>query len=674
VTSGAVASERRYTGGRRCPICGHHAGERRGTGTRCSGYETEDRAVAFCQRVASGKQTADGLHRHWMYGPCDCGTTHAPWDDASPELRAKREKAKAKANGSARPNGACTPKPPAAWTVPDEHVETFHPYEDPASGALLFELARFLREHRERYGAKAKPRHRIGDRWYLGAGPWAGRSDDLPLYRQREAVAELVQGGTAYIADGERDADTIYDRGNVAVCNAWGSGKFRDSHAATLAAAVAEGEPSAALVVVVDQDAAGRRHAADVLRKLRAAGVPREKIRTVKPAVGKDSADHFDAGHRIEDFEPCDVDEDPRDDAESASKPTPETLGFSGEKLLALLERPRPEPIEAGRPVDGHLSAWIAPAITGKTSLALWSGMARAAGVAPWDDAEARPAGRVLIYSLDEAPEQVARRMHGLATFHPAGPLRHYAERITVIGPDRETDPEALDGLRFGTEGLATLGRWLTDAEQAGEPFAEVYVDAYADVIPVGASENNNESATAIGGALERLAVHHGCAVVLLHHAGKPRADATGPTDVRFLARGASALAAKARCVVSVEIVDAMPHLRRLRTATNLGPTPGSALFAVADPDGAAEELLFWKPTDEPLDAVDPRELLATGECISTRDLARRLGGDSIPAEDEPPGELRRRAAALRERWKERGLVVVTIGTRKAKMIALADA
>jgi hypothetical protein len=42
--------------------------------------------------------------------------------------------------------------------------------------------------------------------------------------------------------------------------------------------------------------------------------------------------------------------------------------------------------------------------------------MARAAGVSPWDGVPAREAGRVLLYSIDEAPEQVARRMTGLAS------------------------------------------------------------------------------------------------------------------------------------------------------------------------------------------------------------------------------------------------------------------
>lgn len=648
---------------------------RRGAGVRCHGYVSDDGAAAYCARIESGKQAGD-VWRHWLYGACDCGATHGRREDAPPEIRERREQRKPNgAAGRSRPAGERPPKPPAPWTVPAEHVEMIHRYEDPECGALLFEVARIRREYRDRHdGARTLPRYEIDGRWYWGAGPWAGRSEELPLYRQREAVAELVQGGTVRLVEGERDADAIHVAGGVGTCNAWGAGKFRDAHARTLAAALAGGAPSALLEVVVDQDGDGRRHAQDVLRRLRAAGAPRDRIRTVRPASGKDAAEHLAAGHALEDFEPFALEnEEPEAEEPRAREAAPSLgeLGFSGPRLLALLSRERPAPVEAGRPAPGHFALVIAPTMIGKTTLALWNAMARASGVAPWDGATARPARRVLIYSIDEAPEQVARRLHGLATFHPAGRLPTYADRIVVIGPDREIDPAALDALRFDDAGLATLTRWLAEAEAAGEPFAEVYVDAYADMIPLGASENSNEEATRIGGALERLAVRSGAAITMLHHAGKPKADAGEEPDVRFLGRGASALAAKARVVASLEAVPGLPHLRRIRTLTNLGPAPRSMLFAVCDPEGPTEELLFFRPAPEPQDR-EPGDFLAPGEVIPTNELARRLAGDSLPDDRDPPGELKKQAAALRERWQEAGLVTVTRGKKGAKLIQLA--
>ena len=59
--------------------------------------------------------------------------------------------------------------------------------------------------------------------------------------------------------------------------------------------------------------------------------------------------------------------------------------------------------------------------------------------------------------SLDESAEQVLRRMDSLAALHPAGPIDAYANRLLVIGPDSETDPESLERFRLDESGLARL-------------------------------------------------------------------------------------------------------------------------------------------------------------------------------------------------------------------------
>ncbi len=347
-------------------------------------------------------------------------------------------------------------------------------------------------------------------------------------------------------------------------------------------------------------------------------------------------------------------------------------IGFSGERLLSLLKRSRPEPIQAGIPVSGHFQLLIAPAFTGKSSLAYWLAMARAAGMAPWDGVPAFEPGRVLIFSLDEAPEQAIRRMNGLSLFHAARNLQGYASNLTVIGPDREVDTDDLDGLRFDEHGLATITRWLEEAIADGCPFKEVYIDAYADILPLGQTENSNEEATRIGGALERLAVRTGAAIVLLHHAGKPPKDKAGDDlpDLRYFGRGASALAAKARIVTSLEVVRGMPHLRRVRTIANLGRPPRPALFEVCSPESDVEELIHFRPHD-PLSAHDPHEILTPGEEISTNDLAWRLSSEEPANGKGPSGDMKRLAAQLRERWRQAGLVEVTPGPRGAKLIKL---
>ena len=355
-------------------------------------------------------------------------------------------------------------------------------------------------------------------------------------------------------------------------------------------------------------------------------------------------------------------------------RPALSSISFSGKNLLELADRPPLDDLHAGIPVRGHFNLKIAPPMTGKTTWAEWIAMAIAAGVAPWEDAPVLGPGRVMMVSLDEAPEQVSRRMRGLAVFHPAGLLERYADNIEVIGPDREVNPSALDALRFEEfGGLAILDHWLEEAEREDRRFVYVFVDAYADVLPLDKSENSNEEATRIGGALERIAVRRGPGITVLHHTGKPKLDAGDELpDVRFLGRGASALAAKARVVSSLEQVAGMPHLRRIRTVTNLGRPPKPLTLQVCAEDSEPGELLYFRFHD-PLAAHSPHELLAPGEAISTNQLAWRLAGKEPETGKSPPGEMKNLATQLRERWRAAGLVVVIPGPKKSKLIHLAE-
>jgi hypothetical protein len=208
-----VAPADRFSASHPCPICSGHQGQARKRGIRCSGFKSADDAVAFCSRVESPK-LAGGAFRHFKFGPCDCGVTHRPWSEAPPEIRERHAARALHVNGSAKV------EPPKPWTMPASEIETTHAYTDPSTGVLLFELVRTTQAARERGAPKTLPRHLVDGRWFLGSGPWAGRSDELPLYREAEVIAELQQGGVAHLVEGERDADRIHEAGGVSACNA----------------------------------------------------------------------------------------------------------------------------------------------------------------------------------------------------------------------------------------------------------------------------------------------------------------------------------------------------------------------------------------------------------------------------------------------------------------------
>lgn len=346
------------------------------------------------------------------------------------------------------------------------------------------------------------------------------------------------------------------------------------------------------------------------------------------------------------------------------------TEPFYGQALLELLERDEPSPVHAGIPTLGALTLLVAPAFAGKSTLTYWTAIARAAGVAPWDGAPVPARGAVLILSPDEAAEQIARRMAGLSRQHPAGPLTRYADNLHVLAPDPHLDDRVLGSLRLDDAGLRRLGERLERGAAEGAPFAEVYIDAFADVLPPGESENDNGAATRIGGGLQALAVRFGCAITLLHHAGKPPKDAGHElTDVRYVGRGASALAAKARVVMSLEAVPEMPWCRQIRLETNLSARPKPLLLEVA-PTGTEGELAYFRPIEPPkAELLHPRDLMPDGQPITTSELARRLEDH----EGLRGGVAKTRAASLRRQWQKLGLVTVEPGARNAQVIHLRD-
>lgn len=358
---------------------------------------------------------------------------------------------------------------------------------------------------------------------------------------------------------------------------------------------------------------------------------------------------------------------------EEPEKPAPATadelsgIFFSGQRLLNLLNEPAPDPVYPGVPPAGHFSLLIAPSFSGKTSLALWNAMAQIRGAAPWQGAPIYAPGRVLFYSIDEPPGQVAHRLRSLAVKHPAGRfVTDYADGITITGPHPSVDPDQLSQLRFTDQGLELLDGFLGKAAADGQPFTYVIVDAYSDLLPLGESDSSNEEATRIGGALERLAVTYGCAIQVIHHAGKPVAGQELP-DPRDYGRGASALAAKARCIFTLEEEAGMPNVRRIRTRTNLTPSPAPILVEVSCERGSdATRIDYFKPHDVVAAHPIAGLLMPEDDWISLTQLARRLSGTADDPDKKPAGSLLRQAGELRSIWHNAGLIEVRTGKRNA--------
>ena len=130
--------------------------------------------------------------------------------------------------------------------------------------------------------------------WSNGTWVWgAGKSRKL-LYRLPQVTETCANGGTVWLAEGEKDVHALEAAGVVATCNAAGAGKFYDVHADQL-------QGAGLVVIVCDNDSAGLDHVRKVSAELTLANIP---YKIVMPAEGKDAHDHFATGHGIDEFVP----------------------------------------------------------------------------------------------------------------------------------------------------------------------------------------------------------------------------------------------------------------------------------------------------------------------------------------------------------------------------------
>jgi hypothetical protein len=155
-------------------------------------------------------------------------------------------------------------------------------YHD-AEGTLLFQAIRFEpKDFRQR-----RPDGRGGWIWNLnGVRP--------VLYRLPEALEAVKSGETVYLTEGEKDADRLRNLGLVATTNPMGAGKWRGSYSETLR--------GADVVIIRDNDAAGKEHAEQVARSLCGTAATVKVLELTGLADKGDASDWLEAGGTVEEL------------------------------------------------------------------------------------------------------------------------------------------------------------------------------------------------------------------------------------------------------------------------------------------------------------------------------------------------------------------------------------
>lgn len=168
--------------------------------------------------------------------------------------------------------------------VKDEIVATYD-YTD-QDGNLLYQSVR--------YEPKSFRQRRPDGN---GGWIWNMQGVDRTLYRLPQVIQAVRDGQPVWIVEGEKDADAIVEAGGTATCNVGGAGKW-SPHLSSLLA-------GADVVIVADNDDPGREHARKVSDGLREIA---RTVNVVQSNIGKDAADHLEAGFTLEEFVPLDLD------------------------------------------------------------------------------------------------------------------------------------------------------------------------------------------------------------------------------------------------------------------------------------------------------------------------------------------------------------------------------
>ena len=165
------------------------------------------------------------------------------------------------------------------------NIVATYDYRD-AGGKLLFQSVRFdPKDFRQR-----RPDKSALDGW-----TWNLKGVRPVLYRLPELLAAVKAGETVFIAEGEKDVESLVKHNFAATCNAGGAGKWRADYRELFAG-------GKAVVIIADKDEPGRNHAIAVA-KILCGVVLSAKVLELPDVNGKpvkDAADFFAAGGTAE--------------------------------------------------------------------------------------------------------------------------------------------------------------------------------------------------------------------------------------------------------------------------------------------------------------------------------------------------------------------------------------
>lgn len=519
------------------------------------------------------------------------------------------------------------PEPPTARQFRLEDAAVVYDYAD-ADGRVVYKVARYI--------PKAfRPFSPVGP-----GGSWVQGLNVVPrvLYGLPAVLDAKAAGHTIYVAEGEKDADSInaVDGNHCATTWAGGADGWNTKHAPGYAETLAG---AAHVVVVRDRDEPGARCAARVYVALRGRVA---RLEVVESQAGKDATDHLEAGHPLSAFVPIPEREALRSLGDEA--PAPDTVEpletATAEELLGV----RIEPVEMIIPgwAQPDTALIVAPGGTNKTLFMFSVALALGSGTKVLGEWVPARAYRVLVMQEEDPPDLSTLRVQrlvrgmGLTADDLAGRVHFTRFR---------------SGFHFGDAALVARLKALLAAQQ----FDLVLIDSVSKVASI-EDQNAREEVTAwFRDQVETIKREYRCGVGLVHHSNKLAHQKNPTVELAGMITGNQAFIDNADAVGFIQGVRGKRDQRMFTwSKTRRGMKPRPWLYEISDlfepylpPDQCAVRLLYTGVVEEdqlaeakkavkadqilranPGQWFDAKRLAALSECTERhlRDKASEMG------------------------------------------------
>lgn len=371
---------------------------------------------------------------------------------------------------------------------------------------------------------EGKPYH-VNERWQVKGGkrfvqrlPEAEKAglprDFQPsIYRLPKVLAAAKTGSRIYWVEGEKCVHAAESIGLVATCASNGVNGWRDYMASWLRGA-------SEVVVITDNDEAGRKFAAEVVTQIRAAGIKARAVRVATDGPKDDLYDHVTAGFGEDDLVPVNL---------TRQRPEGNTLG----KVMATTYKPVRWVVDGLIAAGGVALLGGAPKI-GKSYITLDLALGVAAGGFALSSLRCN-AGSVLYVSVDNDSE------------------RRIQERTKLIWgglvPELQYPIEVHTEWPTGIAGLAAVMEWANETDNA----SLVVLDTLVRVEPNFEGDGRQNAYSASVEVLSRwakFAQDADVAVLAVHHDRKATKEEHDWMD-RFM--GSRGVTASAQALLMVD-------------------------------------------------------------------------------------------------------------------------